>query len=79
MAVVRLLDPTVLRVVVDADDLVPATEELLDDVAADEAGRPADEHLLLLGGIGHRARSFPAARTVSSGSRGPNAKRYHLR
>ena len=45
IVVVGVRDPAVLRVVVDADDLVPAREELLHDVAADEAGRTADDDL----------------------------------
>ena len=47
VVVVGLLDLAVLGVVVDADDPVAAAEELLDDVAADEAGRARYEDLLL--------------------------------
>ena len=57
VVVVGLRDLAVLGVVVDADDLVAAPQQLLDDVAADEAGRAADQDL-------HRA-SAPAR--VSSG------------
>ena len=38
-------DRAVLREVVEADDLVPAAEQLLHDVAADEPGRAGDQHL----------------------------------
>ena len=43
VVVVGLRDRPVLREVVEPDDLVAAAQQLLDDVAADEAGRSSDE------------------------------------
>ena len=48
VVVVGLLHGAVLRVVVEAAHGVPAPEQLLDDVAADEAGRTGDEDPLLV-------------------------------
>src|SRR5439155_10064654 len=45
MAVVAFAQGTVLAEVVDADDLVPGSQQLFDQVAADEAGGPGDEDL----------------------------------
>jgi len=45
VAVVGLGDLPVLGEVVDAYDRVTPAEQLLNDVAADEPGRPADENL----------------------------------
>jgi hypothetical protein len=45
VVVVRLGDLPVLREVIDAHDGVTPAEQLLNDVAADEPGRSADENL----------------------------------
>ena len=71
-----MADRTVLGEVVEADHLVPALEQLLDDVAADEPGRARDEHL-------HAGLSSLSATILDPSSsalrRRPNAKRYQRR
>ena len=62
VVVVGLRDRPVLRVVVDADDVVPAAQELLHDVTADEPGRSRDEH----SSRGHDASTALAGRDWST-------------
>jgi hypothetical protein len=45
VTVIALLDPAVLREVVDPDDLVAVLQELGDEIAADESGGAGDENL----------------------------------
>ena len=55
----------------------PRPQQLLDDVAADEAGRAADQDLHASARLSASARLLP--RTCSAVSRGPKAKRYQCR
>jgi hypothetical protein len=71
VVVVGLGNPSVLRIVVDADDLVTAAEELLDQVAADEPGRTGHQDL--------HERPFIFSRSCSTVRAGPNANRYQRR
>ncbi len=45
MSVVLPLDRSILRVIVDPDDLVPGGEQMFDEVTRNESGRAGDERL----------------------------------
>src|SRR5438046_717104 len=67
MVVVGLADLPVLGEVVHPDDLVTPGEELLNDIAADEPGRAADQYALHVHPLW--ARSGPAVARSGAASR----------
>ena len=69
MVLIALLDLPVLREVVEAHDLVAEIEQVLDQVAADEAGGAGDQHTQ--GGCGGRCGPGFRHVVVSCGSRQP--------
>ena len=70
VVVVRLRDPAVLAEVVQTDDLVTRLQQVRDEIAADEAGRPGDENL-------QSRIPSPSAPQISTTSR-PAGKRSPL-